>query len=195
MILSEIEARARHILDEIDPDLSHWSPTRLRDFIHEGYVDVVTNLPAPLMPGLQDNLKHHLSIGVVEYDMPADYVKLWYIKAYGEKATILDISEEGIITHNYFYNPSTKNPAVIIQGGKCYVYPTPTELVDNGLQIYHIDPPARMTDPSDEPKLLSRHHDWIAQFAVYRCLNEDADPRADNEFNKYQAHFEQFKGK
>lgn len=195
MTLTGIETRARYILDELDANLSHWGQARLRDFIHEGYVDVVTNLPAPLMPELQDNLKHHLSIGVVEYAMPADYVKLWYIKAYGEKATILDISEEGIITRNYFYNPTTKNPIVIIQGGKCYVYPTPTELVDNGLQIYHIDPPTRMTDPADVPKLLSQHHDWIAQFAVYRCLDEDDEPRAAGEFSKYQAHFAQFKGK
>lgn len=202
MNLGEIHTGIRHVLDELEADHSHWTPARLTSFANTVLDDIPKRLPAMLMPKLEETDTQTLSIGINEYDMPADFLKPKHVLLnYDPDNQDLHLPA-AIITHEYlqalvnntFYAPSITNSFAIVYGKKATIYPTPTSLAANGLKIVYIRPPVKLVNDTDIPELPSWTHEWIVLYGVYKCLFEDGDERCSIKYKEYEEKFAKFGG-
>lgn len=194
MDLVALEQATRHLLDELDVNNSHYSSARLRLWLNEAQVDIARRLPVPLLPKLAVVKKIHLSVNVKEYNFTDEFLKIEMALLYNTPAPILPLSYLEAIEKNTNYLPTTTNPFVIRYGTKLYVYPTPSQSIANGLHIYYIKPPPVLGDDCIIPQIPEFTHFWMVDYAVYKALLEDKDPRSEQLFAKYLERFAVYKG-
>ena len=198
MTLAELLVEVRYALDELDLDNTHWTDTRLTAFLNEGQDDVAMRLPADLVPDLLTTHTEDLANATQTYSFTQDFVRLDYIittysdedgQSYTRNTKLKSLDWYNTMYDNQGQTPDFEHPVALRYGRIIKFFPVPIVTEQDGIEYYYRRPPVDMGGEGDEPELPKQVHRLLVNYAVYRALFEDGDPRAGDEWNKYISYF------
>ena len=191
--LSTALGNVRSFLDEPSPQ--EWSNAQLTAYLTMGQADVQrkaealrSTLQVPVLPNVQsyngppnslriyrveyvpNNIGTPLSAGVQTYSLE--------FRGFNEMDAIWGIYQQYTGAYPSLYTLWSQPPEL-----KIVTYPVPAQA--GYLNVYFYPQPVAMVAASDTMDCLPGFEDIVYDYAVYRALRQDADPRWQDQFKLY----------
>lgn len=184
--LTDALINVRDFLDEPSP--GQWSNTQLTAYLNLGQADVQRKSEA---------LRQLVTVPVVvnqqKYVAPADILRIYRLeyvptgseqtyglefRGYNEMDAVWGTYQQYTGAFPSLYTLWAQPPNLQI-----VAYPVPSQ---SGIfQCFYYRQPVQMVNPTDTVDCLPGYESVIFDYAVYRALRQDADPRWQDQFNLY----------
>ncbi len=185
--LSEALVNVRDFLDEPIPQ--QWSDTQLTAYLNLGQADVQRKAEA-----LRQLVTIPVVYNVQKYIAPADILRIYrleYIpsgstqtyglefRGYNEMDAVWGTYQQYTGAFPSLFTLWNQPPQLQI-----VAYPVPSQ--DGIFQCFYYRQPVAMVETTDTLDCLPGYESLIYDYAVYRALRQDADPRWQDQFTLYQ---------
>jgi hypothetical protein len=176
--LTIAQSQVRELLDEPSPQF--WSNPNLTDWINEGCADI-----ARRVEWKRQTANIAVTAGTSNYTAPVDVYRIYRIefaptgsqniytiefRGYMEMDQIWGINQQWPASYPLYYTLWKVPPTMTI-----ILYPVPAQA--GQLNVYYYQLTTAAVNPGDNIDCLTGWEDIVYDYAVYRALRKDADPR------------------
>lgn len=192
---TQLSAALTEIRDYLDePAAQQWSNTQLTSYINLGQADVQRKAEA-----LRQLTTIAVTTNVQKYTAPTDILRIYrleYIptgsqqtyglefRGYNEMDAVWGTYQQYTGAFPSLYTLWAQPPTLQI-----VAYPVPSQ---NGVfQCFYYRQPVPVVNPTDTLDCLPGYESLIYDYAVYRALRQDADPRWQDQYNLYNEGLQQ----
>lgn len=179
--MTPAQAKA-HVRNQIDEQTAKfWSDSEIWSYLWEAERLLVDK--ASVYQGVDTSTSTVASTQA--YDIPSDCIRIDGLTWSGVKLkrTNLDIYES-LSNPTYGGTTTTGDPVYYYEfNSQVCLYPVPDSVAT--LKFYYIKEPAELTDSSTTFSVRPQYHSSLVNYAIYKCLMKDMDPRADTNLNMW----------